>query len=139
MGGRLSPRVTRPCDSAERRASATLGPRLHFLFSRGPYSRRSRQGHAESPPDPKQAMSRSDGAFESAFGRSPSSLFLAASCVAFGQILFALVRSSSAASEGKPPLEPEGSLANPRSLQSFGETPTRSHSLRVPSRCPANR
>jgi hypothetical protein len=40
--------------------------------------------NAPSPADSDQARFGSEGAFESALGRSPSSLFLAASCIVFG-------------------------------------------------------
>jgi hypothetical protein len=81
LGGRMSEGVTRPCDCAERSASAAPGPRLRFLLSRGPHSRQSWQGHAESPALRKEAVFESDPGFQCAIGWSSSSLLLEAGSV----------------------------------------------------------
>src|SRR3984893_2914948 len=87
MGRRLPTGVTRPCDSAERRAAGAVAPGIHFLFSRGPYSRQPRQGSPESPTGSNQTVSGSDSDFQRALGRSPPSLLLAGSSISFSQVL----------------------------------------------------
>ena len=87
MGGELPPRVAGPRDSAKRRAPATPGPGLRFLLSGRPHSRRSRERHSYVPARRYEAVSGSDGAFQRALGRSPSSLLLAGSSVAVAQVL----------------------------------------------------